>query len=279
MLSQIKHCFSKILRWFHSKTVAANRDESNVDIERHPWTFEVSWDVVDNVADMVTINGDKNILIGPYRVDRVVNKGVVESELPPGTALAMAVHSTREKGIHVVTGKWLVDGKPPAILFDIQSAKNTFDHIERFKKEQGIEIPDNDQETKDAVVFGYMVAEFLTEFEFKRSESDATLIRDETCAVFHDWNCGVALILLHQWQSPIVTVFILKTSQLHGHFECEKRAADEAKALGIYHRLCIERGAASASDIFSCVSETVAEQAELILDKHPDYVILPTVKT
>lgn len=92
--------------------------------------------------------------------------------------------------------------------------------------------------------------------------------------MFHDWKCGIGLILLHRWQIPVATVFVLKTSQLQGSFKSEKLASGEARALGIYHRLCIERGAALASDVFSCVTEVVAEQAELVLEKHPDYVIV-----
>lgn len=326
MLRQIKRCISKVLCWFRSKTVEStpakrdveaatfNEDGSNEDTGRHPWTFEVSWDVVSNVADMVTIRGDKNILVGPHRPERVGNE-VVESEFPPESPLALAVQTAREKELKVITGKWLVDGQPPAILFDVESARSRFgdDDIERFKKDQGIDIPDNDQETTDAILFGYMVADFLTEFELQhRSKSVTTnsttppslsgtsisqnklssvkldtpnslnsnpgqtssTIGEETCAVFHDWKCGIGLILLHRWQIPVATVFVLKTSQLQGSFKSEKLASGEARALGIYHRLCIERGAALASDVFSCVTEVVAEQAELVLEKHPDYVIV-----
>ncbi|XP_057379303.1 glycogen [starch] synthase-like [Daphnia carinata] len=323
MLRQIKYCISKVLYRLRSKTVGSTtakrdveeamfmRNGSNKDTERHPWTFEVSWDVVGNVADMVTIRGDKNVLVGPYRPDRVEND-VVESEFPPESPLAMSVQILREKGLKVITGKWLVDCQPPAILFDVESARSTFgdDDIEKFKNDQGIDIPDNDQETKDAILFGYMVANFLAEFELQhRSKSiqststtePAVLLTsisqnqlssvkldtsnsnpgqtssttgEETCAVFHDWKCGIGLILLHRWQIPVATVFMLKTSQLQGHYESEKRASDEARAQGIYHRLCVERGAAFASDVFSCVTEVVAEQAELVLEKHPDYVIV-----
>ncbi|KAI9551353.1 hypothetical protein GHT06_021686 [Daphnia sinensis] len=302
MLRQIKRCISKILCWFRAKTgesttanryveEATNRHGSNEDSERHPWTFEVSWDVVGNVADMVTIRGDKNVLVGPYRPERVGNE-VVESEFPPESPLAMAVQTTREKEIKVITGKWLVDGQPPAILFDVESARSRFgdDDIEKFKKDQDF-LAEFELQQRSKSVTNSTTAPAISVTSISQNQPPSVKLDtstssnsnacqtssttgEDTCAVFHDWKCGVGLILLHRWQIPVVTVFMLKTSPLQGTYKSGKQASDESKIQGIYHRLCIERGAALASDVFSCVTEVVAEQAELVLQKHPDYVIV-----
>ena len=62
----------------------------------------------------------------------------------------------------VVTGRWLVDGNPQIILFDVGSASWKMNEMkDELWNLAGIGIPNPDVECNDAVVFGYMVAEFL----------------------------------------------------------------------------------------------------------------------
>ena len=64
----------------------------------------------------------------------------------------------------MVTGNWLVDGNPLLVLFDIGSASWNLDRYkhELFEK-SGIGIPAPDIEANDAVIFGYMAAQFIAE--------------------------------------------------------------------------------------------------------------------
>ena len=64
----------------------------------------------------------------------------------------------------MVTGNWLVDGNPLIVLFDVTSASWNLDRYknELFQK-SGIGIPHLDAEANDAVVFGYMTAQFIVE--------------------------------------------------------------------------------------------------------------------
>ena len=66
--------------------------------------------------------------------------------------------------LQVVTGNWLVDGNPLLVLFDIGSAAWNLDRWkqELFEK-SGIGIPYHDTESNDAVIFGYMAAQFIAE--------------------------------------------------------------------------------------------------------------------
>ena len=62
----------------------------------------------------------------------------------------------------MVTGRWLVDGNPQIILFDVGSASWKMNEMkDDLWNLAGIGIPNPDVECNDAVVFGYMVAEFL----------------------------------------------------------------------------------------------------------------------
>lgn len=332
MFPKLKDCVSKVLCWFRlyevnhipdknaeKAQIGVNSDESTTPDEDNeaPWTFEILWDVVTNVADLFTINGEKNILIGRYRPEKAADE-IHDAEFPRDSPLAVAVEAVRDKGFKVITGKWLIRDRPPAIVFHVESARDMFGdrYMEMFKRDHKIDIPDDDQEARDAVIFGYMVAEFLTEFELRcqpesskesnpttgpntslsdnkqsshqdeSTESSPSIVPsdiervpsvettgDEICTQFHDWKCAVGLVLLRQWSSRITTIFTLKTSCLEGDFQSQERAHEKARQRGIFHRISMELAAALASNIFAPISETVAEQAEVVLGKHPDYVI------
>lgn len=71
----------------------------------------------------------------------------------------------------VVTGRWLVDGNPQIILFDIGSAAWKLDEYKQeLWDKTNIGVPHLDIEANDAIILGYMVADFISEvsyFSFK----------------------------------------------------------------------------------------------------------------
>ena len=66
-----------------------------------------------------------------------------------------AVEGMRERGYKVHTGRWLVDGNPQIILFDVGSAAHKMNEFkqELFEK-AGIGIPHEDIESNDVAIFG-----------------------------------------------------------------------------------------------------------------------------
>ena len=70
--------------------------------------------------------------------------------------------------LQVVTGRWLVDGNPQIILFDVGSASWKLNEMkDELWNLAGVGIPHPDVECNDAVVFGYMVAEFLQQVRLR----------------------------------------------------------------------------------------------------------------
>lgn len=69
----------------------------------------------------------------------------------------------------MVTGTWLVDGNPQIILFDVGSAAWKLDE---YKQELWdschFGIPHLDIEANDAVIFGYLVCQFISEFRYQK---------------------------------------------------------------------------------------------------------------
>ncbi len=416
---------------FAEEAVPEPRNEIKIpndpESARRPWTFEVVWDIISDVDHICTIDGNKNVLIGPYRPHRVLTNEIHEADFPVGSPPAMAVEAIRAQGVTVITGKCKVPEQPPGILIDIESARNKVgnDFIRVFKKEHKIHVPDDDLVTNDAVVFGYIVAEFLAQFEALRSSSptspvastadslerqngcassvnpaqtladpqsfvsntessvgnvsvipdpidtdqtnpqslapassdnneqpaeNVSVIPDpvdinktdpqsfapessdnneqpvgnvsaisdlidlseddskvepespatfpfepwvggqssafgstpelspaeisRTCAQFHDWKCGVGLMLVHKRCIPVTKIFTLNISLLQGNFDSHDQANKEALRRGIHHRFSVEHAAAQSADIFSPVSEPLAKQAHIVHQRQPDFVIV-----
>ncbi|KAJ6646926.1 Glycogen [starch] synthase [Pseudolycoriella hygida] len=259
------------------------------------WTFEVAWEAANKVGGIYTVIrskafvsteelGEFYCLFGPYK-EHSVRTEVEECEFPHDNPLQWAVNALRSQGYKVHTGRWLVDGNPQIILFDIGSAAWKLD---QFKKDLwdtcNIGIPHLDIECNDAVILGYMISEFLT--EFKRCLGQYTEQNSygppRIVAQFHEWQAGVGLIVLRTRQVDIATVFTTHATLL-GRYLCagntdfynnlDKFSVDEeAGKRQIYHRYCLERAATHLCHVFTTVSEITGYEAEHLLKRKPDII-------
>lgn len=253
------------------------------------FNFEIAWEVANKVGGIYTVIrskaavttaelGDQYCMLGPY------NEACVRLEVevmePSFSVLRESIEVLRSAGIKVVFGRWLIDGYPKVVLFDIGSA---YDKLAGWRKELWelchIGIPDDDKESKDAVVFGNLVYWFVTEFVSRLPGPPPMVVTH-----FHEWLSGVGLILLRMRDAPVSTIFTTHATLL-GRYLCagnvdfynqlEKFNVDkEAGDRQIYHRYCIERAAVHTTHIFSTVSQVTADEAEHLLKRKPD-IILP----
>lgn len=86
-------------------------------------------------------------------------------ELPPkDPALVETIAAMNARGVQTLYGRWLIDGAPRVLLFDTKSA---YGYMDEWKGDlwatTGIPSPPGDEETNEAIVFGYIVAWFLGE--------------------------------------------------------------------------------------------------------------------
>ena len=102
-------------------------------------------------------------------------------------------------------------------------------------------------------------------------------------AHFHEWLAGVGLILARKRSLPLATIFTTHATLLGRYlcagnvdfynnlhsFDVDKEAGDR----NIYHRYCIERGAAHCAHVFTTVSHITAYEAEHLLQRRPDGVL------
>ncbi len=88
----------------------------------------------------------------------------VEALTPTNPILAATIESMEKRGIDIVYGRWLIEGAPRVILIDTKSAYRFLDEWKAdLWNTAGIPSPPGDDETNEAVVFGYLVAWFLGE--------------------------------------------------------------------------------------------------------------------
>lgn len=84
--------------------------------------------------------------------------------MPKDPALLETIKAMNERGIGTLYGRWLIDGAPRVLLFDTGSG---YKFLDEWKGDlwsvAGIPSPPNDDETNEAIVFGYLIAWFLGE--------------------------------------------------------------------------------------------------------------------
>lgn len=70
----------------------------------------------------------------------------------------------RDRGIGILYGRWLIEGAPRVLLLDTKTA---YRYLDEWKEDlwnvASIPSPAGDDETNEAIVFGYLVAWFLGE--------------------------------------------------------------------------------------------------------------------
>jgi glycogen(starch) synthase len=264
-------------------------DKGEMASSQNRWTFEAAWEVANKVGGIYTVirskayvsteeMGDQYCLLGPYK-EQCARTEVEESDF--SGPLHTAVSKMREQGFKIHTGTWLVDGNPQIILFDVGSGAWKMDE---YKQELwntcNLGIPHLDIEANDAVILGYMVAQFIEQFRNIAEEYSDYMPR--IVAHFHEWQAGVGLIALRTRHIDVATVFTTHATLL-GRYLCagnidfynnlDMFAVDEeAGKRQIYHRYCMERAASHLAHVFTTVSEITGFEAEHLLKRKADVI-------
>ncbi|KAH3681837.1 hypothetical protein WICPIJ_007197 [Wickerhamomyces pijperi] len=258
---------------------------STRDLKNH-LLFEVATEVANRVGGIYSVlkskapitvaeYKDRYTLIGPLNYD---SAAVEVEELPiKDPALQKTLDSMGQRGVKYMYGRWLIEGAPRVLLFDIHSVGHFLDEWKTdLWNISGIPAPSGDVETNNAILLGYITAWFLGELSF--NEQEKAII-----AHFHEWLAGVALPLCRKRKIDVTTIFTTHATLL-GRYLCAgsvdfyNNLANfdvdaEAGKRGIYHRYCIERAAAHSCDVFTTVSLITAYESEHLLKRKPDGVL------
>lgn len=263
----------------------AGEDRDARDI-RQPILFEIATEVAHRVGGIYSVikskapvttaeYGERYTLIGPLNHHSAAVE--VEALEPTQPALLETMKAMQSRGIKMVYGRWLIEGAPKVLLIDTKTA---YGYLDEWKTDlwnvASIPSPPGDDETNEAIVFGYLVAWFLGEYVCHEKEK-------AVIAHFHEWLAGVALPLTKKRRIDVTTIFTTHATLL-GRYLCAGSVDfynnlqwfdvdAEAGKRGIYHRYCIERAAAHSCDVFTTVSHITAYESEHLLKRKPDGVL------
>ncbi|RWS29539.1 putative glycogen [starch] synthase-like protein [Leptotrombidium deliense] len=277
-------------RFYRFEGIDVYLDGGETAEKENRFAFEVAWEVCNKVGGIFTVIrskaeitvdelGDQYFMLGPYREELVRTE--VEILEPSTNALKESIKALNIYGIRIVYGRWLIDGYPQVILFDIGSASYKLDEWKSdFWNTCNIGIPFHDRESNDAIIFGYCVSWFLE--EFYNNIKKAVELNPIFVAHFHEWLAGVGLILCRIRHLNIATVFTTHATLL-GRYLCagnvdfynnlDKFNLDkEAGERQIYNRYCMERAAVHSAHVFTTVSGVTSLESEHLLKRVPDVI-------
>uniref|UniRef100_A0A3B5L249 Glycogen [starch] synthase n=1 Tax=Xiphophorus couchianus TaxID=32473 RepID=A0A3B5L249_9TELE len=185
--------------------------------------FEVAWEVTNKVGGIYTVIqskakvtvdewGENHYMMGPYFEHNF--KTQVEGCVPPNPLIQKAMDALINNGCQVHFGRWLIEGSPYVILFDIGSAAWNLD---RWKGDLWetchIGLPYHDREANDSLILGSLIAWFFKEL------TDHLGDKPNVISHFHEWQAGPGLILSRSRNIPMATVFTTHATLL-GRYLC-----------------------------------------------------------
>ncbi len=251
-----------------------------------PLLFEVAWEVCAKVGGIYTVLrskapvmdrrwGEAYCLIGPYRE---ASARVELEALEPSSSIKSAIKDIEAIGIRAHFGRWLITGRPQALLLDLGSVDDRLADIKyRLWKDNGVGSPENDFEFDETAGFGFAVTEFLAALKARVGERPVL-------AHFHEWQAGAALPMLRHRDVPVAMVFTTHATLAGRNLSAANAdiyenlphidAGTVAFKHGFGHRHNLEGAAAAAADVFTTVSGITAYEAEHFLGRKPD-VLLP----
>ena len=157
--------------------------------------IEVGWEVCNRVGGIYTVlrtkapqmvaqRGDDYALLGPLNRSSAQVE-FEETEVP--AHLAAGVQALADQGIHCMAGRWLVQGRPLAVLIDLTALRGRIPELrDRFAEQHGLAADPSDALIGDALAFGAGAQIFLSAVE-------AAITGPALIVHFHEWQAAIAL--------------------------------------------------------------------------------------
>ncbi len=249
------------------------------------YLFESSWETCNKVGGIYTVIKSKAalmtaaypnyFLIGPYFEDHA--RMELEKKEPP-QFMKRAFDRIAAQGIVCHFGTWQVKGEPNAILIDSRALLSQKDAIKTTLWEHyRVESLFSHWDFEEPMIWSWAVGMLLEAVV-------AELPGEKVVAHFHEWLAGIACLYTDLKRLPIATVFTTHATML-GRALCGSgrdlyaeldtlNPYEEAKRVGVMDKFTTERACAHTAKAFTTVSEITGMEAEKILGKKPDVLVL-----
>ena len=259
----------------------------NKETQKPNYIFETSWEVCNKVGGIYTVLSsraktlmskyqDNLVFIGPDLKQPTANVDFCEDErLLPKWKRAAA-----DLGLKCKIGRWMVPGKPVAVLVDFtpyfeEKEKIYAEAWDLFRVDSLHAYGDYDE----ASMFSYAAGRFV--------EAVVSLCLKPTDKVVyqaHEWMSGLGMLFLKKHQPHVATIFTTHATsigrsicgnnkQLYAFFE-GYNGDQMAGELHMESKHSIEKQSAWHADCFTTVSQFTNRECAQLLDKPAD-VVLP----
>ena len=252
--------------------------------------FEISWEICNKVGGIYAVLTSKAALmkeyykkyymIGPYFADKA---RVIFEERRPPVEFKKIFTDLKKEGITCHYGVWHIKGEPEVFLLDYN------DIISQKNKLKGelwndylIDSLNSGWEFEEPMLWSYCVARLLEEI-------DKITPAKSMVAHFHEWLSGFGLLWLKKKKVNIRTVFTTHATMLgraiagsggdlYSLLE-NMKPEEEAHKYGVSDKFQTERASALTTDVFTTVSEITGIEAQKILGRKPDVLVLNGLDT
>ncbi len=255
--------------------------------------FEIAWEVCNQVGGIYQVLRSKApimverwhrhyCVVGPW----VPEKAAVEFEpvRPSGWQGRMVARLARQ-GVVAHHGRWLVPGKPRAILLEHalpEPARNDVKY--RLWEQFRIESPGGDPLIDDTLGFGEAVRKLVEGAcaEWMAEDRDGVRGPRRVLAHFHEWLGSAALPMLRRQRLPLSTVFTTHATSIGRYvassegnlYDLLPRIDPDAESTryGIRCQHQIERACAREAHFLTTVSHIAGEECAALLGRAPDVI-------
>jgi glycogen(starch) synthase len=258
--------------------------------DKKRFVFEASWEVCHKVGGIFTVVKSKAallseaypeyFLVGPY-FKRNADADFKEETIPHGFGDVFS--ELKGEGIICYFGRWQIKGRPKTILIDYSGFRPRADDIKAWLwNEFQVDSLNASDDFNEAIVWAYAAGKLIEKFIRKKEERGESGV--EAVAHFHEWLASAGLLFLKKSSVRVGTIFTTHATTLGRtiagmgrdlYDEIESIDADaEAKRLGVQAKHLIEKAAAQQTEVFTTVSEITAIEAEHILGRKAEILVL-----
>jgi len=248
--------------------------------------FECSWEVCNKVGGIYTVVSSKAVhmlkyykeyfLVGPYFKERAEPE--FQEEDPPKELKNIFYELSAETGIVCHYGYWLIEGEPKVILLEFDSIKYRTNYLKNYFWENfQVESLYSSWEFEEPMLWSYAIGLLIDKYQKKTGKQSIV-------AHFHEWLSGFGLLHLKIANPLVKTIFTTHATMLGRSLASrgidiysnlnEINSYDEARRVGIIDKFTAEKACAQNAHIFTTVSEITGKEAEHILGRKPEVLVL-----
>ncbi len=255
--------------------------------------FEVAWEVCNQVGGIYQVLkskvphmmerwGDRYCVVGPY----VASSANLEfEETRPAGWMGRALQQLRDSGLIVHHGRWLVPGRPRALLIEHGLSAAQLNDVKYYLfADHAIETPSGDHLVDSVVSFSDGLRRLFEAICDQKVGAARWHAPRTIVAHFHEWMAGLAIAAIRRKRLPVATVFTTHATLLGRYMASNEDdfydrlpSVDQAASAQFYNirsQHGIERACAHGAHVFTTVSSVTAEECRYLLGRQPE-VLLP----